>query len=175
MIDTETLDIGENSVMIQLAGVYFDRYTGNKGESFCKSINIQDCLDQGFTVGGDTLNWWLTQKHETLKSILNKAEPLGDTIWSFSHFVNNADFIWSHATFDFPLVQNYLKTLRCKELPFRGARDIRTLVDLSSVDLNNYDWDRNTHDALDDCNFQIDYCVDALNMLKGVSVLNNFD
>lgn len=47
----------------------------------------------------------------------------------------------------------------------KDARDIRTLVNLSGIDLKTYDWNKKTHNALDDCKFQVTYCVDAMKKL----------
>lgn len=100
-----------------------------------------------------------------LHDILSKGEPVREVLEKFSNFFTQESIIWSHATFDFVIVQNYLKTLNLTTMHYRSARDLRTLVDLSGINLDNYDWSRKTHNALDDCKFQIKYTVDALNML----------
>jgi hypothetical protein len=168
MIDIETMGTGNNPVMIQLAGVYFNRYTGELGDEFCKSIDMEDCLANGFEKDPKTEMWWSEQNQDVLKAILDAGEPTKSVMQAFSKFGCHNDInIWSHATFDFVIVQHYLNHFNLRYMPFRNARDIRTLVDLSGIDLDNYDWSKGkTHNALDDCKFQIAYSVDAFNALR---------
>lgn len=167
MIDIETMGNTSNAAMIQLAGVYFDRKTGETGAEFCRSLDLQSCLDCGFEKTQSTEDWWATQNQDVLNGIFAKAERPDDVIYDFSLFLKRDAIVWSHATFDFPIVQNYLKKFTKSYMNYKGARDIRTLVDLSGIDLTKYDWNTDkTHNALDDCKFQIKYCVDAMNMLR---------
>lgn len=169
MIDIETMGRGENAVMIQLAGVFFDRETGETDREFCKSLSIESCKDFGFVTHEDTVKWWSEQNQDVLNEILEQGEHALHVMDEFVDFlgpqVKNV-IVWSHATFDFPIVQAYLQKLTKSYMSYRGARDIRTLVDLSGIDLNSYDWNAKTHNALEDCKFQIKYCVDAMRMLK---------
>lgn len=169
MIDIETMGNTHNAVMIQLAGIFFDRNTGETGAEFCRSISIETCKEFGFSTDDSTVKWWSEQNQDVLNDILLKSEHALEVMNGFVDFLGNdiRDIVvWSHATFDFVIVQNYLKTLTKSYMNYKGARDIRTLVDLSGIDLNNYDWTNKTHNALDDCKFQIKYCVDALNLIK---------
>jgi hypothetical protein len=169
MIDIETMGNTHNAAMLQLAGVFFDRFSGETGSEFCQNIDLGTCLDEGFKENQSTRDWWATQNQEVFKAITSNTKPVRDVMRDFFRFIGrDRDLIvWSHATFDFVIVQNYLKTLKAGYMPFRGARDIRTLVDLSGIDLNAYDWSTGkTHNALDDCKFQIKYCVDAINALR---------
>lgn len=170
MIDIETMGNTHNAAMLQIAGVFFDRTTKELGDSFCQEIDLQSCLDLGFEENESTRQWWSEQNPEVLKNILSNGLPVHEVINNFYKFIKPTKdlIVWSHATFDFVIVQNYLKILNIGYLPYRGARDIRTLVDLSGIDLNKYDWSKGkTHNALDDCRFQINYCVDAINQLIG--------
>lgn len=167
MIDIETMGNTHNAVMIQLAGVFFDRETGETGREFCENICAESCLEEGFETNEATRQWWAEQDQDVLMAITQNAAPVSEVMERFADFVGTDSelIVWSHATFDFVIVQNYLKTLKAGHLPYRGARDIRTLVDLSGIDLNNYDWSKKTHNALDDCKFQIKYCVDAMDLI----------
>ena len=168
MIDIETMGNTPNAVMIQLAAVFFDRKTGETGKEFCKSLAISSCEDFGFTKDESTMKWWEEQNQKVLNEILEKGENALVVMDSFVDFLGKDIkdvIVWSHATFDFPIVQNYLKAVTKSYMNYKGARDIRTLVDLSGIDLDKYDWSNKTHNALDDCKFQIKYCVDAINMI----------
>ena len=172
MIDIETLGNTPNAVCIQIAAVFFDRHTKELGAEFSIKIDPKSCEDSGFVVDESTLKWWATQDQEIFKDLTTGGVPAKDALESFLSFLRTNHpytkdiIVWSHATFDFVIVQNYLKALTKGYLPYQGARDIRTLVDLAKLDLNSYDWSKKTHNALDDCKFQIDYCCDAINKLK---------
>lgn len=166
MIDIETMGTGPNAVMIQLAGVYFDRKTGQLGAEFCQSLSIEDSLTLGFEKDLSTENWWKEQDQSVLENILSTALPVWKVLMAFNIFRADANFVWSHATFDFVIVQNHLKKVGLAQIPHKTARDIRTLVDLSGINLKAYDWTKKTHNALDDCKFQVQYCVDAMRRLK---------
>lgn len=168
MIDIETMGTGNNPAMIQIAGVFFDRKTGQTFDEFERCIDLDDCTDHGFETTESTKQWWLEQNPEVLKDILSRGDPVKKVMEKYSSFACHEDvFVWSHATFDFVIVQHYLTRFKLKYMPYRNARDIRTLVDLSGIDLDKYDWSKGkTHNALDDCKFQIQYCVDAIRMIR---------
>lgn len=167
MIDIETLASSHDAVMIQLAAVFFDRHTGKLDKEFCMSISAKSCLGLGFVESEETLKWWSEQNQEVFEAITTEAKHVAEVMQKFKAFLGEpySINIWSHATFDFPIVQNYLMKLTNKRFNFRNAKDIRTLVDLSGINLDDYDWEQKTHNALDDCKFQIQYCVDAFNKL----------
>lgn len=170
MIDIETMGNTHNAVMIQLAGVFFNRETAETGREFCMNIAEITCEEWGFTKDESTVKWWSEQNQDVLAQIRNNPWHVKEVMDHFVEFLGEDIkdiLVWSHATFDFPIVQNYLKILTNSYMPYRGARDIRTLVDISGIDLNKYDWaNGKTHNALDDCKFQIKYCVDAIKMIK---------
>jgi hypothetical protein len=171
MIDIETMGNTPNAVMIQLAAVFFERRTGETGREFCKSLTIPSCEDFGFTKDESTVKWWQEQNQDVLTAILSEGEHALDVMDAFLDFLGKDIkdvIVWSHATFDFPIVQNYLKSITSSYMNYKGARDIRTLVDLSGIELDKYDWTKKTHNALDDCKFQIKYCVDAINKIKRI-------
>lgn len=171
MIDIETLSTAPDAVMIQLAGVYFDRATGETGAEFCMNIDENSCVAKGFTLSKSTLDWWAKQNQAILEAIRSNCNDVDEVMTEFFTFYksggNNVQ-IWSHATFDFVIVQNYLEKLKKGFMRHKEARDIRTLVALSGIDLRTYDWNRKTHNALDDCKFQIAYCVDAMKRLHRI-------
>lgn len=168
MIDIETMGNTSNATMIQLAGIYFDRYTGETGKEFCINIDENSCKAMGFMSDQSTVDWWAKQDQNILNNIRSSCNDAVDAITQFHAFYKLGGFdvnIWSHATFDFVIVQNYLQKIG-KYMNHKYARDIRTLVDLSKINLDSYNWNNKTHNALDDCKFQVKYCVDAINNIK---------
>ena len=167
MVDIETLATCTNAVIVQLGACYFDRATGSIGETFLANISVQSGLESGLVTDTETIKWWLGQKRITW---LEDRLELQQALRMFSDFVNinrNAK-IWSHATFDMPIIENAYRKLR-KRIPFKykNARDIRTLVDLSKTYMDKPKENaEKTHNALDDCIRQVEYCTRCFNALR---------
>jgi len=170
MLDLETLGTRPTSVIIQLGACYFDRNTDetglpNIGDTFLVNICIGSSLMQGLTVDKQTIDWWREQKSKTW--LVDSPNDINEALEKFQKFISiKVDAVWSHATFDFPILVNAFQACNLK-LPFhyRTARDIRTLVDLSGLDYNKEKKDK-THDALEDCIYQVQYCVDCFKKLE---------
>jgi len=134
MVDIETLATSYNAVITQIGACYFDRETGEIGEQFCVNISVKDCLDIGMVIDDGSLKFWFEQKeHSWLKGYIS----LTGALQKFRNFCrqNKKAKIWSHVTFDMPIIANAYWTIK-QGLPFsfRACRDIRTLVDLSTYD-----------------------------------------
>jgi hypothetical protein len=76
MIDIETLGTGTRGLITQIGACYFDRNTGEIGDKFCENIQIQDALDNGFEVRGDTIKFWLEQDKEVIQKMIKNALPV---------------------------------------------------------------------------------------------------
>lgn len=177
MLDIETMGTGPDAAMIQLSAVYFNAdtlipYESAMGKEFDAYLDLQQVKDLGFKVDKSTEDWWSQQNKKVLKDILAKGNNPEKVIRYFRDFVKDDCYIWSHSTFDFTIVNSYLKYFDYRLLDHRKSIDIRTIVSLADVDLNRYDWSKKTHNALEDCKFQIDYCRDALNGLNFYGVFD---
>lgn len=171
MIDVETLGNGKNALLIQIGAVYFDRHTGEIGDGFKVNIDAIDCGNSGGEFDADTVYWWLSQSREAIDSVIAEPrEKIGLAMVKFCAFLCHAEAVWSHATFDFVIIQETLKRLGLPPLKYKLARDIRTLVDLAGINTKKYERLGIHHDALDDCNFQIKYCVDAMQLVSRAGV-----
>lgn len=171
MIDIETMSTLPNAAVIQIGACSFDNRSGEILSEILLNIDLNDSIRRGFKTDPKTEAWWRSQDQNILKGILENALPVADAMEKFSAFLKkNTIFrstpIWSHATFDFPRVQNYLNAAFLPGMNYKMAYDIRTLTGLSDLNLNAYDWSNKTHNALDDCRFQVKYCTDALNRLR---------
>lgn len=164
MLDLETLGTRPTSIIVQIGACYFDRHTGGIGKQFAINIDTGSCLMAGLTVDQGTIDWWRTQSN---KSWLYDIMNIQDALDEFSKFAKDAEAVWSHATFDAPILHNAFAVCK-KKLPYhyRASRDIRTLVDLSGVEYK-VEKDAVTHNALEDCIRQVEYCVKCFNKLKG--------
>lgn len=164
MIDLETLAVSVDACIVQVGAVYFDRYTGERGDIYKANVDVASGVTSGAKLDPDTVLWWIGQSAESRASIL--AEPkieFGQAMTELNLFLSKAHHIWSHATFDFVIVMQAFKRLKLKPLfSYKRARDIRTLMDLAGKNGSIKARHQGVpHDALDDCYHQIDYCVEA--------------
>lgn len=167
MLDLETLDTKSTAAVVQIGACYFDRETGNIGHTF--KVNVRPDFEDT-TVSYDTIAWWLTQSDAARQSITDSpVDPLM-AINSLSEFLQKgkAKYIWSHATFDVPILLHLYETW-AKKFPihYTKMRDIRTVMDLADVSLDDMPQREGTHhDALDDCCYQVGYVTQALRSLQ---------
>lgn len=168
MLDLETLGNGKDKCVVQIGACYFDRETGEIGETFKVNVDARSHVKHGAALDADTVYWWLSQAKPAQESIL--AEPRVDVVEAFTklnEFLAPAKAIWSHATFDFVTIQETFKQLNIKPLfHYRAARDLRTIVDAGKVTIDKTSREGTHHDALDDCRHQVKYCVASLNAIK---------
>ena len=165
MLDIETLGIRPTSVITQIGACYFDRTTGKVGLTFCKNIDVADSLMNGLTIDEETVGWWRSQEN---KSWMIDALSIVSGLVEFNKFCSRKiEAVWSHATFDIPILLNAYDIIEVKKpFHYRVCRDIRTLVDLSDSKKRNDHKTRKTHNALDDCIYQVEYCTECLNKLR---------
>ena len=167
MIDIETLATTYNAVVTQIGAIFFDRSKGLViDEGICLNISIDDCLQHGLVVDSGALKFW----YENTPTWLDNPLQIGKAVQLLNEYCKGATAIWSHATFDMPILANLCYSIGQKKLPFsfRNCRDIRTLVDLSNLKIDkSIPKVGKTHNALDDCKFQVNYCVEAFKALNG--------
>jgi len=175
MLDIETVANTNNAAVIQVAMVRFDWHTGEIDDHLVVKLNLDEQLKKGLDVNSSTLAWWSETNPQLFKSLLTEnVEPVSQALSKICQFIYFDDYIWCHATFDIPILNNLLHKFGFKTpWAYKKCRDIRTLTELAELDLTQYNWDKEkTHDALDDCKFQIKYCRDAYRKIKG---FNNLD
>ncbi len=157
-----------DSVITQIAACYFDRYTGEIGDEFEFNIDIDSCLAAGLTITAGSIEFWMEREGTWLKDPVSLKNALDN----FSIFMNRykGALMWSHATFDAVIIANAYHAIG-QGIPysFRNVRDIRTLVDLAKVEYNKEEGvDEKTHDALEDCKYQVEYCVECFKELQHI-------
>lgn len=168
MIDFEAFGNGKNACVCQVGAMKFDRHTGEIGAAFKANIDARTSQASGGEFDADTVYWWLSQSREAIDAITAPdLISIQTAMELLNSFLADAEAIWSHATYDFVILTETLKRLGIKpRFSFRAARDIRTLVDLAQVDTKKGRERKGIHhDALADCEYQIGYCVEALNKL----------
>lgn len=167
MVDIETMGTRSTSLILQIGACYFDRETGEIGDTFIQNIDYDSLTQDLFTVDKSTIDWWLLQSEEARKSVSNEFTTTIDvTLDLFKMFLERgAKYIWSHATFDVPIILNAFNEMDIEfPIHYTKMRDIRTLMDISGHK-SSVEREGTHHDALDDCKFQVAYCVEALNKI----------
>ena len=165
MLDLETMGSGYGSVITQIGACYFDRYSGEIGLTFCRNIDMDDAVREGFKIEPGSVKFWLGQPGRTF---LENPEPIRQVLESYRIFAKHAECVWSHSTFDFSMLQDACQRLGIKVVhSYRKTKDIRTLMELA--DTHKADDTINpekAHDGLADAIYQVGYCVRAFNIIK---------
>lgn len=167
MVDIETFGNGKHACIIQIGACYFDRKTGEIGKTFKTNIDARDAQRHGAELDADTVYWWLSQNPEAIKSILVEGGTEHLALHNLNIFLKPAKHIWSHATFDFVIISEAMKRRHIKPtFGYWSCCDIRTLMYLAKLKSSSFKREGTYHDALDDCKFQVKYCVEAMNVLS---------
>lgn len=168
MLDIETTGNIANTAIIQLSMVRFDE-DGNIGDFIHINIDAEEQYKLGAQYTQSTLDWWQQTNKELFESITTEnVHSVNEALDIIDSFVTQYDYIWCHATFDMPVLDNlYHLVGRKRPYKYTKVRDIRTIVELAKINLSTYNWNKEkTHDSLDDCKFQIKYTTAAMKVLK---------
>ena len=174
MIDLETLGSNSNSVIVSIGAVPFNVETGeySREHSFFVHIDIQDSLNQGLTVEGDTIVWWMQQTKEARETnfypskatIFTLRNALAKLIGWFQYHTERGVRVWGNgARFDLGLLQNSFAKVGFK-VPwlYKDERDVRTLITFKP-ELKYYAED--LHNPIEDAIVQIDYTSKIYQMI----------
>ena len=167
MLDLETLGTRHNAVIISIGACYFNRDTGEIGGRFSVNVN-PDRFGDKFTMDYETVKWWFAQSQAARDSAMSDPIGLDEALRRLNSFVTYKDdvVLWSHATFDVPILMNAFDTLGIKfAVPYRNTRDLRTLMDLADH-RSETPREGTHHNALDDATFQATYAAEAFRKLK---------
>lgn len=170
MLDIETMGNESYSSILSIAAVEFDIETGDKGNNFYMSIDLQSCLDSGLVINASTVMWWLKQNEEARFDLTErKSYSLEFVLKCFTNFLLGKDYeIWGNsARFDCGILQNAYNKLGIP-IPwdFRKERCLRTLVSLNPSIKSSMVNNGVEHNPLSDCLYQIEYCCKTYNSLK---------
>lgn len=167
MLDSETLGLNPDAVVLQIALVAFDPLTGIHSGSLNLFPSLDEQLAAGRRIDASTLLWWAGNSPDLFQKMLkSKRDPAETVIYEIKRYIGmraedpEKVQIWSHATFDVPLVTGYAANFGEKNLfYYRSTRDIRTLEHMYSA-LGGPDFEHGypgieEHDAVNDCLIQI--------------------
>jgi len=174
MLDLETMGKRSNSPILSIGAVEFDINTGETGDEFYSTIDLQSCLNAGLEINGETVYWWLTQNEKARQEVAKGGKPLNNVLVAFMDWFekfNNKDDvqIWGNGTrFDIGILEDAYVALGYDRMPwnFRGERDLRTLVsfapEIKTEIVNKHGGAK--HMAIDDCKIQIEYASKIWNI-----------
>lgn len=168
MLDLETLGTRHDAMIISIGACYFNRHTGEIGRGFSANIDPKEYADK-FTTDYQTIKWWFDQSDEARKLAMSEPDHIEEVLLAFRNFLENDGeevTVWSHATFDIPILANAFKVVNVRNpIPFRNTRDIRTLMDLTNH-RSELVREGTHHHALDDAKFQARYVAEAFQKIN---------
>jgi len=179
MVDLETADNVMTAALFTCAAVQCDLTTGETGKEFHRTINLQSCIDEGLTVNGDTIYWWLKQSSAARKSLdLQNKLALTQFCIDLNKFVQECATelkispkhfrLWGNgASFDNAIIRQAYRVVGQElVIPFWNDRDVRTVVGFYPngmfQDLKKSIPRTESHNALHDAQYQIKYVTQIL-------------
>lgn len=167
MIDLETFGVSSNACIVQIGVCRFDMGTGEILETLKLNVDAQSAVANGAVIDGQTVYWWLKQSEEARKSVTDFAIDEKQALMLLNAFLDGADEVWSHTTFDFVLITGAMQRHGIKpKFSYRSARDIRTLVALAPSVQEKQVRTGTHHDALEDAKYQVQYCSAIYRSIK---------
>jgi DNA polymerase III epsilon subunit-like protein len=174
MIDLETLDTVATSAILSIGIVSFDLERGTIGDSFYTAVDIQDNIDWGRTISGDTLKWWMGQAGAAKQAVFNddSAMTLAQMLTEVTAFIgNHKPAPWSNgADFDLPIMAH---AFRQHALPvpwaYYHSRCYRTWKNLPGAKKAPTPTVTVQHNALADALYQAEHAISIYKTLYGAS------
>jgi hypothetical protein len=151
MIDLETLGTEADCPVLSIGAVQFDPRTGQLGEKFYDTLNLQEQFDSGRRMSASTFKWWLKQNEAARQAVAvdDRLISVSAVLLEFAKYAKSSKYIWSNgAGFDVPIIENMMKQYRV-DIPWKfwDIRDTRTAGHLAGVRLAKQGV---AHNALDD-------------------------
>lgn len=186
MVDLETLGTRQDTIVLEISAVEFNRHTGEIGEVFDAKLDIDDQLSYRRSLSRETLQWWFKQDEAAIKNVFDDVDGIkfqtSTALFEFSNFVERCDNkcnsdsdrrvvkLWGNGSiFDLGILQNMYETcFQNMKLPWKfwAVNDVRTIVDLNPDVKKNCEFDGTPHCAVDDCKHEIKYLVETLKTIK---------
>ena len=91
MVDLETLGTRQDTIVLEISAVEFNRYTGEIGEVFDAKLDIDDQLSYRRSLSRETLQWWFKQDEAAIKNVFDNVGAIkfetSKALFEFSHLV----------------------------------------------------------------------------------------
>ncbi len=163
MLDTETLGVFADSVIMSIGAVKFNLETGTiEGEPFYTSISIDSNTVQGRKVYEDTLIWWMQQSKEAQAVFTEPKVILVSALEALSDWIGDSDYkVWSNgADFDIPMLAHaFHNNDMHAPWKFYNTRCYRTMKNLPHAENITKPANSLAHNALQDALFQAQHLI----------------
>lgn len=166
MIDIETLGTSPGSAIISIGAVAFDARTALIGDEYFVAISAESAVEAGLSINPKTVSWWMKQADAARAEAFSGTASLIEGLSGLASMIFREDpeRVWAKPPmFDLTLLESAYGKL---DLPtpwhYRTPRDLRTLLDLSGVEIEQTP---NKHRALDDAIVQANAVIDSYRRL----------
>lgn len=169
MLDLETFGLKHGSVIRSIGAIFFEPRSIGYGYQFYENIDKQSCLDLGMTVDPKTEAWWDQQEQSAKDALVGNTRHFTDAANNFHEWfkLHGGVRVWCNgANFDAPLWESVVQLIGV-EAPWKyyNVRDTRTCYDLALFNPKSLPTVGTSHNALDDCKFQINCVQTAIRKL----------
>ena len=169
MLDLETMGVGANPALLQIAAVAFDINTGEIGDSFDMKIDLTDAMKYG-TISASTVAFWMSDKvtpearNRVMQETPNWGKPgntLCTVLTAFNEWLEKNGIMYVHgngaASDNVWLRTAYERTGIEEGFDFRQDFCFRTLKTLAHRTgwINTVVREGVYHDGLDDAKHQV--------------------
>lgn len=173
MLDVEAMDLRPTAGLLSIGAVKFNplgepgkwageteaTFDGESSTFYC-NVSLEDCLEYGMTVGGNTVRWWLSQPDAARSVLMNDVKPLRVALEHFNIWHGKeAVPIWCNgASYDFPILRGAFQRASWAKAPWhhgdeRCYRTFRHLMEPMFPAIK-YEPPAVAHDALHDAQAQ---------------------
>lgn len=173
MIDIETMGNSPTSAIVQIGAVAFDRQTGEIKDRFLVNVDLQSEMKNGFTVDASTIEWWMEQKDKTWMVPIHLRKSTVVALKELSRWISvnitNRGYIWSHSTFDAPIITyHYDKMGMAQPVRYGKWLDLRTISVMAKgvYSVPKSERPEGAHDALVDATYQVEWFTKCYNAIK---------
>jgi len=152
-IDLETLDTEPSAVVLSIGIVPFNQSLIYPGRLY--HPDIQEQINKGRTISGDTFFWWLSQDSGAREAIYSPERfEMKTILTSISEFMIDAEGVWGNGSDFDNVILGSLYTQEDMRRPwsYTRNRDLRTLRLLVNGPVPEYQG--TAHNALDDARNQ---------------------
>lgn len=161
MIDIETLGTAANAPVLSVGACYFNRDTGEIGDTFHAKIAPEDALRYG-KMNGATFKWWMGQSDDARSKVVAGTKSAELVYRKFAEFCAKHGINvrpWGNgSSFDITILEVQFGRVLGETPPWKfwNVRDCRTVKDLANSAGFSYTGTLTgtAHSALDDAVFQ---------------------
>lgn len=166
MIDIETLGTTYGCAVLSIGAVRFDRNTGEIGDKFYASMG-QQAQKYGHASQA-TLDWWEQQSSEAKEAAFSGTEDPVAVANTLASRIDKNDFVWGNGSiFDITILESWFSSVDVAvPWKFWNVRDVRTVVDLSPLNVKDFIREGVHHNALDDAIHQAKYVSAMIQSLR---------